>query len=336
MAQWIARQNPPLPANDTAKRETIKIYLPSSLPAADCEGVCAPGLAPQEERLRKAQAEDALRHLRRGLHTRTFAHKFKRQHLSDQNIYTKSRIREAAARYRAARAALLALRGPREWECSLQILKKEDVRGMNERAMNEEEKEENKKARLLAGLSGDGNDELDILREVPEPTVLFNLEMGEGKRLLSWIWYSTPQRGSDETRDGSLHPDIRVEWMKARARADRWREELVLVEEEMRRVLEFCVWKAKWWRKKAEPGEDCDGVTVSAELAEGLAAYALEQAAREEAWLAAWGAKWEKVDRGFLVWCTLECTPPASSGFFEVSASAHCNVHYGTIRDREF
>ncbi|KAF8190273.1 hypothetical protein K438DRAFT_1536944, partial [Mycena galopus ATCC 62051] len=169
LPQWIARQNPPLPANETAKPETIKIYLPSSLPVADREAVCAPGLVAQEERLRKAQAEDALRHLRRGLRTRTFAHKFKRQHLLGQGMYTKSRtlldgiearIREAAARYRAARAALLALRGSGEWERGLQILMKEDIRGMNERVMNEEEKEENKKARLLAGLSTEGSDEL--------------------------------------------------------------------------------------------------------------------------------------------------------------------------------
>ncbi|KAF8215194.1 hypothetical protein K438DRAFT_1561909 [Mycena galopus ATCC 62051] len=215
LPQWIAQQIPPLPANETAKPETIKIYLPSSLPAMDHEAVCAPGLVAQEERLRKAQAEDALRLLRRGLRTRTFAHKFKRQHLSGQGMYTKSRslldgiearIGEAAARYRAARAALLALRGPGEWERALQTLKKEDIRGMNERVMNEEEKEENKKARVLAGLSADGKDELDIFGELQEPTVLFNLEMGEGKRLLSWIWYSTSQCGSDETGDGSLHP----------------------------------------------------------------------------------------------------------------------------------
>ncbi|KAF7367949.1 hypothetical protein MSAN_00860000 [Mycena sanguinolenta] len=289
LPQWVARQHPPLPARNTAKPETIKIFLPSSVPAADREAVCAPGLVAQEDRLRKAQAEDALRDLRRGLRTRTFAHKFKRQHLSGQGMYTKSRslldgieagIRVAAGRYRAARAALLTLRGPGDWERVLQVLRKEDVMGMNERLMNEEEKEDNKKARVLAGLSADGkDDELDIFGELEEPTVLFNLEMGEGTRMLSWIWYTTPQRGTDETGDGSLHPDIRVEWMKAHARADRWREELILVEEEMRRVLEFCAWKARWWHEWIEarggPGQRGD-VTG-------------------EAWLAAWGAKWEKV-----------------------------------------
>ncbi|KAF7336029.1 CxC2 domain-containing protein [Mycena sanguinolenta] len=268
LTQWMARQLPPLPARDSSKPETIKIYLPSSLPTADREAVCAPGLVAQEERLCKAQAEDSLRDLRRGLRTRTFAHRFKRQHLSGQG----------------------------EWERILQELRKEDIRGMNERMMNEEEKEENRKARLLAGLSADAQgDELDDFGEPVELTVLFNLETGEGKRQLSWIWYTAAQAGADQRADGSLHPDIRVEWMKARARADRWREELILVEEEMRRVLEFCVWKTEWWQQRLEPQRGPERSEITPELAEGLRAYALEQVFREQAWLAAWKAKWETV-----------------------------------------
>jgi hypothetical protein len=84
--------------------------------------------------------------------------------------------------------------------------------------------------------------------------------------------------------------DIRIEWTKARARADRWREELILLEEEMRRVLKFCEWKALWWDKRVDCGRD-----VAPALAEGLRAYALAQAARERAWERAWGAKWGAV-----------------------------------------
>ncbi|KAF8200630.1 hypothetical protein K438DRAFT_1514981, partial [Mycena galopus ATCC 62051] len=83
---------------------------------------------------------------------------------------------------------------------------------------------------------------------------------------------------------------IRLEWTKARARADRWREELTLLEEEMRCVLQFCVWKAEWWDERREAR-----AWVSPELAEGLQAYATEQAARERYWAASWQAKWAVV-----------------------------------------
>jgi hypothetical protein len=135
--------------------------------------------------------------------------------LSGQGAWTKSRelldsiedrIRSAAVRYRAARGALFSLRGPGSWENKLQVLKQEDIRGMNERALNDEEKEENRKARLLAGLSeeADGHD-IDAYGDPVEPTVLFNLETGEGRRTLSWIWYTGSIKDSDIGMDGSLH-----------------------------------------------------------------------------------------------------------------------------------
>ncbi|KAJ7494558.1 hypothetical protein B0H11DRAFT_1716969 [Mycena galericulata] len=302
---WIAQQNPALPEGSTAQPETIPIYLPSSLPAAVREAICVPELTAQEERLREAQAGEALRDLRSGLRTRTFAHQFKRKHTSGQGMYTKSRelldaiedrIRGAAARYRAARTALFALRGPGPWTEVLRELQKEDIRGMNERLMNAEEKEENRKARVLAGLSGDGkDDEVDDFGEPVDLTVLFNLEMGEGRRNLSWIWYSGSIGGTDVNADGQLHEDIRIEWTKARARADRWQEEVILLEEEMRRVLEFCAWKARWWDQRVAPARGEGRAPITPELAEGLRAYALAQAARERAWGQVWTAKWAAV-----------------------------------------
>ncbi|KAJ7874256.1 hypothetical protein B0H13DRAFT_2348668 [Mycena leptocephala] len=276
LRQWVAQQSPAIPAPNNAKPETIKIHLPSALLASERSAICVAGLVELEDALRGAQARAALRDLRSGLRTRTFAHRFKRQHMGG---------RESC--YRVVCAALLALRGSGEWETVLQELRKEDIRGINERAMNEEEKEENRKARVLAGLAVDGEaDELDAYGEPVDLTVLFNLETGEGRRQLSWLWY-TATTSADAAKDGSLHPDIRVEWMKARARADRWREEIMLVDEEMRRVLDFCTWKANWWMERVNGREG-----VSEPLAEGLRAYALEQATRERAWATSWGAMW--------------------------------------------
>ncbi|KAF8223543.1 hypothetical protein L208DRAFT_1078317, partial [Tricholoma matsutake] len=72
------------------------------------------------------------------------------------------------------------------------------------------------------------------------------LAVGEGHQVLSWIWYSV---SAAEAEGGAraMHDCICVEWVKAQVRAERWWEEVILLEEEMRRVLEFCQWKARWW-----------------------------------------------------------------------------------------
>ncbi|KAF8224566.1 hypothetical protein L208DRAFT_1310555 [Tricholoma matsutake] len=64
-----------------------------------------------------------------------------------------------------------------------------------------------------------------------------------------------------------MHDCIRVKWAKARARAEQWQEEVILLEEEMRRVLEFCQWKARWWEYQAS-----DHHTDLEMLTEGLLA----------------------------------------------------------------
>jgi hypothetical protein len=112
-------------------------------------------LVEQEDALRNAQADEALRDLRAGLRTRTFAHRFKRKNMDGQGAYTKSRelvdgiedhIHSAATRYRTARVALYSLRGHGPWEQKFQELRQEDIHGMSERVLNDEEKEENRKA----------------------------------------------------------------------------------------------------------------------------------------------------------------------------------------------
>ncbi|KAF8214393.1 hypothetical protein K438DRAFT_1902273 [Mycena galopus ATCC 62051] len=274
---------PALPAANTAKPETIPIYLPSSLPAGARQAVCITALANQ-----------GLRELHAALRTRHKNH-------DAQGAYTKTRelvdgiedrVHSATTRYRIAHAALLSLRGPGTWEQGLRELKQEDVRGMNERALNAEEKEENQKARLLVGLpeEADRND-VDQYGNAVEPTTLFNLETGEGHRSLSWIWYMASTRESaNVTADGSPHEDIRIEWTKAQARAERWKEELILLEEEMLWILVFCAWKARWWDEKLDARQG-----MSSELAEGLRAYALEHATQERAWESEWRRKWAAV-----------------------------------------
>lgn len=78
-----------------------------------------------------------------------------------------------------------------------------------------------------------------------------------------------------------------VEWAKAKARADRWEEDVVLLDEEMRRVLMFCKWKAAWWMERVSLRKG-----LPDPLAEGFRAYATEQAGMEQRIHAAWATKW--------------------------------------------
>jgi hypothetical protein len=78
-----------------------------------------------------------------------------------------------------------------------------------------------------------------------------------------------------------------VEWVKVKAHTDWWEEEVILLDEEMRRMLEFCWWKELWWAEQAPHHE-----RLVASLAEGLQAYATEQADLEHHICLSWTAKW--------------------------------------------
>ncbi|KAF7342715.1 hypothetical protein MSAN_02029400 [Mycena sanguinolenta] len=56
----------------------------------------------------------------------------------------------------------------------------------------------------MAGIPLD-EDEVDEFGKLVEPTVLFNLETGEGNRILLWIWYTGT--ATDTMASGELHDD---------------------------------------------------------------------------------------------------------------------------------
>lgn len=72
----------------------------------------------------------------------------------------------------------------------------------------------------------------------------------------------------------SLALAIRVEYLKSRARANRWSEEVELLEEEKRRTLEFFGWKRRWWTSHST--SSIGG--IGADYIEGFAAFAHSQA----------------------------------------------------------
>ena len=83
-------------------------------------------------------------------------------------------------------------------------------------------------------------------------------------------------------------PALHIEWLKARARAARYWENICLVHEEMRRAVVTTYWIASQWDVRAKLRGD-----VSIELAEGLAAYAYEHAALERVMAGRWEKKWK-------------------------------------------
>ena len=71
----------------------------------------------------------------------------------------------------------------------------------------------------------------------------------------SWIWLAqraNPLNCSElEIGKDEFNESMRVEWAKARAGMMRWKEELLLVQEEMQHVITYHKWRANWWRERS-------------------------------------------------------------------------------------
>ena len=227
--------------------------------------------------LRQAQAGDSLTKLRDLLRLRDFLIKKKKnwscgvqQNTRSQSEINKAekKIKACAAKYRAAYSALGVLAQILEkgisWSMEFQQLKEDDIKG----------------------LPAEG--------------------WGEGTRTLSWIWKApgvvNAEMNNPQLIDGAscnffhdvdlafFYIALRVQWCRTRARAMRWSEEVLLVQEEMRRVLDFMSWYADWWTSHAAFPSIHDP-----ELAEGLTAYATKQADLRLSLRSHFGILWKDV-----------------------------------------
>ncbi|KAJ7510750.1 hypothetical protein B0H11DRAFT_1701190 [Mycena galericulata] len=252
--------------------EAVRLFLPSDI--ADKrkrEKACAVGLPEVEAELREGEAHEALEALHQGLRTRTMTNRFRLRNYTGQRALTRGqgilrqvnvKIHKAKLCYRYARNALLRLKDHGGWERVLQVLEDSDVRALNERALTTEEAAQ--------------WEVVHDLRDVEEGGIASYgvVALGEGRRTLSWIWYAGKK---EEPTEPELMEALRVEWCKAYARMRRWQEDVVLVEEEMRRTIAYGYWAAEEWRRRSEGREG----KVESALEEGLKAYAAEQAQRE-------------------------------------------------------
>ncbi|KAF9505578.1 hypothetical protein BS47DRAFT_1271378, partial [Hydnum rufescens UP504] len=57
----------------------------------------------------------------------------------------------------------------------------------------------------------------------------------------------------------------------------RWMEEVTIIQEEMHRTVAYCRWSAVWWKEQANMW-----FGLSLGLQEGLCAYTVHQALRQE------------------------------------------------------
>ncbi|PBK63848.1 hypothetical protein ARMSODRAFT_990134 [Armillaria solidipes] len=260
--------------------EEMKLWLPSEIPSEWRHEVCVEGLPAIEDRLRMAQCNDALQGIRHALRLKLRMVQFKNKNTRGQHATTRSRsvidgvhqrALAFATKYRTARQVKLQLIGPGEWEEVLRVLQNKDIRAYTDPEC----------ATRGPGRRGTNEDSDEPCRdsELP-PEEEINVELddrglhggtGETRRTLSWIWLTT----TINLEDGTDKNDeiLRSEWCRSRARAKRSEEEVLLLREEMRRVLCFLRWKAEWWVQRIERRD----VQRDEGLREGLRVYAGRQ-----------------------------------------------------------
>ncbi|KAF7965306.1 hypothetical protein HWV62_44514 [Athelia sp. TMB] len=285
------------PSPPPERVEDFPLFMPSGLSTAqDIRKFCPNGLSDLEDRLRFAEASDTLERLKHHLRTRSFANIFKVANVTGQIRNTRAReqqsriddkVRAAALRYWCARTALKRLRGSGGWELYLQVLNNTDIRALNERELTRQEQDAEAALHAANGVVT----QLDLERAAEARRTQKVVSVGEGHRAPSWIWFTNV--GVEKITDPLTRKALRVEWAKSGSRAARWLEEVIKLEEEMRRVLESSVvlqdhWKAEILRRPLP--DDKDRI-----LKEGLQAYAAERIDREQTIHRLWTEKWTTV-----------------------------------------
>jgi len=191
--------------------ENIPLFLPSSLPAhiralPELMEICQ-----LEQHLHEPQADDALAEVRRQRRVIQGLWLFKRLNISGTGNRPNTRMislykcfsnktDRAAEKYKSAWRALSVLNPGGSWSTRFRELKKEHI-------------------------SGPGRD--------PEDALTTNSHYEP-----SWIWLvrcvSGPCNAETIIGKDEFNETMRVEWSKVRARMQRWKEELLIVQEEMR------------------------------------------------------------------------------------------------------
>ncbi|VDB87229.1 unnamed protein product [Peniophora sp. CBMAI 1063] len=222
---------------DRSNALTIKLWLPSDLPKDD-DGASS-ALRALEVRMRWAAMSDELDNLLHQLRLRGCLNRFKILNVKGQRANTRARtaqdavdanVKAAANAYRRHRSAYFALVGAGDWEKTMRTLADTDCRGLGDRLIEQ-----------MEGMSVYAAREFVAQRKGKTSS-------GETKYELPWIWY---RKGDDEDEDGlKITNELMLEWLKSRARARNWVEEVWMVDEEMSRVLRFNASMVRIWEDR--------------------------------------------------------------------------------------
>jgi hypothetical protein len=224
------------------KAESIKLWLPSQLDDEDRNLICLDGVVNSEKELRFAQLEDNLNDLRRARRIRYGLTAFHKVQLAGEGTKTQTKSRAVVQTIqdridRCARRYCVAR------DALLCLDPQSEWQTIYLPLTNADNR-------------GPGKE--------PEEKLL-----PDGRYSLSWIWRSSVTAVSPD----EVNEDMRVEWAQCIARADRWEEEVTLLQEEMRRVVQFLEWRSSDWFAKADSRTGTTTPLVRA----GLSAYASKQ-----------------------------------------------------------
>ena len=199
--------------------ESMLLYLPSSLPQHLRQLPEISIVLDKERRLRIAQADDSLADIRQQRQIISGLWQFKKMNVDGTGYRSCTRMwtlynrftlctQRCAMRYRAARHALLAIDPHGSWQSCLKDLTDKDIRG--------------------PGKDDDG--------------------LGNGCFKPSWIWLVPRVLSAPDMEDSkvALDDSLQVEWAKSRARKEHWEEEVLITQEEMRQVIMYYQWRARW------------------------------------------------------------------------------------------
>ncbi|KAI6101034.1 hypothetical protein EV401DRAFT_1894234 [Pisolithus croceorrhizus] len=212
--------------------ELMSIWMPSSIESAKLTELGLVNLLKEERELRIGQANDCLDQLRTDLGNKAMLYQqnFWTANSSREGTRTKKEIQKVVARinkhvrgYQRARQAILRL------DPNVDMAEKYQEILPNDLAVSKEVTEENR--------------------------------FGQGTSKLAWFWMMEGEQSQLSLQGGGLMEEFyRINWLKARARRDRWKEEVSLVRHEM---LWTCLWfeyHKDMWEKRAlqstEPGKE--------------------------------------------------------------------------------
>ncbi|KAJ3751874.1 hypothetical protein EV360DRAFT_75833 [Lentinula raphanica] len=223
--------------------EDIPLIFPSDLSESERVAGCCAGLLAVEKKLCESQLSTSLDKLHNNLHIKSHLLTYQNTNVAHQARVTKSQALMARTQ---RQIDLSAKRYQTAWKALANI-----VGGEKNMAWHY--------------LQDRDMTELQRLRAA----------CGEGKRRVSWIWMAC---GNGQLEDEEiLEEGIWVEFYKTYARAKRWEEEVILVEEEMRRCTASLKARARIWDNRTKfEGPRAEGIDDVQR--KGITAYAASQA----------------------------------------------------------